>query len=458
MRKGLVFLLAAMFLIPCFMDSAYAADKKKKKKKKGEVEMVAAKPKTPQKKMSPYEKLFRGKPHQEYKGDFVTVHRVGGKIYFEYPMKYLGRELLIASTPSATSDPSAVNVGYKAAAPKHMKFVMEDSTIYMKNCETTTSVDPTKEMAEAAKLNFIDVPVLKLKLEAYNPDSTAVLFDATKVLSDKRLEPGVGGMMGMPVNASLKSGLSSVGKIKAFEDNASVEMKEVYSCSVSLMMFSFDLGEVAINSVRSILLLPEEKMKPRILDPRIGVFPTGKRNVSPREGAQYYAFANRWRLEPTDWEAWERGELVEPVKPIVYYLDPTFPENWKPAIRQGVLDWNKAFEAIGFKNAVQVRDFPTPEEDPEFDPENIKYSCIRYAPIGIQNAMGPSWVDPRSGEIINAAVYVYHDIVKLITEWRFVQTAQADPDVRAVDLPEEILGDGGICMGQGTDSGGQADE
>ena len=433
MRKGLVFLLVSLFLIPCASEFAYGGERKKKKKK-GETEQVAE---TPKKKETKYEKLFKGKQHDIYRGDFITIHQAGDKIYFEYPLKYMGREVLIACTPSATSSPDLVNIGYKATDPIHVKFVMEDSTIYMKNCETTTSVDPTKEMAEAAKLNFIDVPVLKLKLEAYNPDSTAVLFDATKVLSDKRLEPGVGGMMGMPVNASLKSGLSSVGKIKAFEDNASVEMKEVYSCSVSLMMFSFDLGEVAINSVRSILLLPEEKMKPRILDPRIGVFPTGKRNVSPREGAQYYAFANRWRLEPTDWEAWERGELVEPVKPIVYYLDPTFPENWKPAIRQGVLDWNKAFEAIGFKNAIQVKDFPV--NDTTFDPDNLKYSCIRYCPAGVANAMGPSWVDPTTGEIINGSVIVYNDIVKLVTQWRFVQTSQVDEAVRAKEMPQDRL-------------------
>ena len=425
--------MMTLFLIPLASESAYAWGKKKKKKK-AQTEQVAQ---TPKKKETKYEKLFKGKAHEIFKGDFITIHRAGDKIYFEYPLKYMGREVLIASTPSATSNPELVNIGYKAGEPIHVKFVMEDSTIYMKDCATTTSVDATKEMREAAQLNFMDVPVLKLKMEAYNPDSTAVLFDATKILNDKRLDPVVGGMMGMQVTATAKSGLASIGKIKAFEDNASVEMRDVYSCSASFLMFSFNIGDVAINSVKSILLLPEDKMKPRILDPRIGVFPTGKRNISPREGAQYYAFANRWRLEPTDWEAWERGELVEPVKPIVYYLDPTFPENWKPAIRQGVLDWNKAFEAIGFKNAIQVKDFPT--ADTTFDPDNLKYSCIRYVPSGVANAMGPSWVDPTTGEIINGSVIVYNDIVKLVTQWRFVQTAQVDEAIRAKEMPQDRL-------------------
>ena len=312
--------MVALFLVPCVLDPAYAGDRKKKKKK-GETEQVT--PSTPKKPETKYEKLFKGKKHEIYKGDFLTIHRVGDKIYFEYPLKYMGREILIASTPSATSDPTLVNIGYKGRAPIHVKFEMEDSTIYMKDCATTTSVDATNEMQAAAKLNFLDVPVLKLKLEAYNPDSTAVLFDADKVLNDKRLEPMVGMLLGVHVSASPQSGLATIGKIKAFEDNASVEMKGVYDCSVSSMFMKMNLGTVAISSVKSILLLPEDKMKPRILDPRIGVFPTGKLNISPKEGAQFYAYANRWRLEPTDWEAWERGELVEPVKPIVYYLDPT---------------------------------------------------------------------------------------------------------------------------------------
>lgn len=132
-------------------------------------------------------------------------------------------------------------------------------------------------------------------------------------------------------------------------------------------------------------------------------------------------------------EAWKRGELVEPKKPIVFYLDDALPEQWKEPTRRGALRWNKAFEKIGFKNVVQVVDFP--KNDPDFDPANLKYSCIRYVPVAIENAMGPSWVDPTTGEIINASVLIYNDLVGLINEWRFVQTAQIDPRVRGNVLP-----------------------
>ena len=438
MKNKLLLLFTALFLFAGIANATDMADKKKKKKKKGQTEMVVKKPAAPKKKLSNYEKLFKGKPHQEFRGDFITIHKVGEKIYFEYPLRYFDRDLLVASTPSATSNPSVVNVGFKAAAPKHVKFVMEDSTIYLVSCSTTTSVDDTKEMKAAAEINFMDVPLQKLKLEAYNKDSSAVVFDMTKVLSSLASSPISGSFYGRPISGKVKGGVSSFGAIKAFDDNVSIETRDVYSCSVAAnMLQKLNLGDVVAKNVTSFLLLPEQKMKPRILDPRIGVFPTAKQNVSPVDGSTVYAYANRWRLEPSDWQAWERGELVEPVKPIVFYLDLNFPEHWKPAIREGVLDWNKAFEAIGFKNAVRIEDFPV--DDPEFDPDNLKYSCIRYIPTGVANAMGPSWVDPTTGEIVNASVIIYNDVVKLVSQWRFIQTAQVDEAVRVKELPQDRL-------------------
>ena len=229
----------------------------------------------------------------------------------------------------------------------------------------------------------------------------------------------------MKVSSSFKKEGSYLDAIKAFDDNLSVKTVMSYSVSMSLMgmMTLVDNYPFTATVTRSILLLPEEAMCPRLSDSRVGVFNSTKTRLSVTKEDEIgsYSVAHRWRLEPKDWQAWERGELVEPVKPIVFYLDPNFPENWKPAIREGVLDWNMAFEKIGFKNAVQVKDFPT--ADSTFDPDNLKYSCIRYVPSGVANAMGPSWVDPTTGEIVNASVIIYNDIVKLVTQWRFIQTA-----------------------------------
>lgn len=429
MKKGLILLLISLFFLPC-SQPLFAWSKKKT----GQEGITKEKTK--------YEKLFKNKAYQTITGSFITIHKIEGKIYFEYPLKYMERDLLIASTPSTTSEPALVNVGYKSREPIHVKFVLVDSSIFMNTRSTYSTYDKSvKSMQEAAEKSFTDTRFQKFKLETYNPDSTAVLFDVTSFFTNNnpKLSPMGGSFMGLYITGEMKPDLSSLGKIKSFKDNISIETTEVYACTVRVFMFLINLGEVTVNSVKTVLLLPEEKMKPRISDPRVGAFLTGKQELSSTSGVKYYSYANRWRLEPKDMQAWERGELVEPVEPIVYYLDNTFPELWKAPLREGTLHWNQAFEKIGFKNVIQVRDFPT--DDPSFDPDNLKYSCIRYCPAGIQNAMGPSWVDPTTGEIINASVIIYNDIIKLISQWRFVQTAQTDESVRAKNIPDEVIQD-----------------
>ena len=181
-------------------------------------------------------------------------------------------------------------------------------------------------------------------------------------------------------------------------------------------------------------------MYPRQADPRIGIFFQGLTEFnSMRRGVEYKYYAQRWRLEPKDEEAFRLGKLVEPKKPIVFYVDNTFPASWNKPIKEAVETWQIAFEQIGFKNAIIAKDFPV--DDPEFDPDNLKYSCIRYSPSLTANAMGPAWTDPRSGEIINASVYCYHNLVKMAQAWRFVQTAAVDPDVRSLVLKKDLFED-----------------
>ena len=145
-------------------------------------------------------------------------------------------------------------------------------------------------------------------------------------------------------------------------------------------------------------MLDSVPYRPRLMDSRIGIFPTIKKEYSAtKQTMRPVYYANRWRLEPSDLEGYLAGKKVTPVKPIVFYIDSCFPESWKKSIFEAVNQWNQPFEKIGFIQAIQAKEFP--KDDPEFDPDNLKYSCIRYAPVAIENAMGPSWVDPRSGEI-----------------------------------------------------------
>ena len=282
-------------------------------------------------------------------------------------------------------------------------------------------------------------------IETFTPDSSAVVIDVTDlfVSDDERLSPldkysqhTLSGRLKR--KETFEKEKSYVTGIKAFSDNVSVCSSLNYRVTISERGLR-DVP-VTVSATRSILLLDSLPARPRLTDSRIAIFPTGKMLYSPTtQGARPVWYAHRWHLEPSDPEAYRRGEVVDPVKPIVFYIDRNFPRTWLPYIFEGVNQWSELFEEIGFRNAVQARLFP--EDDPEFDPDNLKYSCVRYAPVTIQNAMGPSWTDPRSGQIVSASVYLYHDVIELINNWLFVQTSPADPRVRQKQIPQQIIGD-----------------
>ena len=434
MKKWMLVLFVALFVLPCSREADAAGRKKKGKN--------AATAKVTEKK-SAYDKLFQKESCETVKSNFITLHKVDGKLYFEIPMKYLGREMLFASTLTSTSSNDFCDVGYKQNDPLHVRFTKIDSTIYLNEVNAFVTSNPKEpSMQKAIDKNFADAVLYSYKIAAYTPDSTAVVIDVTPIFTTDMKEfaflPTT--IMGLiQLNSTFNKDGVALGEVKAFDDNLSVKSMLSYKVSLKFMSFSFlDNMSLTATVTRSLLLLPEEKMRPRISDSRVGIFITSKQHVSTeKDGIQNYTLANRWRMEPKDMAAFKRGELVEPVKPIVFYIDDAFPELWKQPIKEGTLRWNAAFEKIGFKNAVQVRDFP--KDDPEFDPDNLKYSCIRYLPSSTANAMGPSWVDPTTGEIVNASVLVYNDVIRLINNWRFVQTAQIDPSVRAKKMPDDIV-------------------
>ncbi len=422
--------------------------------------------KTPKKdSVSAYDKLFKEK-HDIAKGMF-TLHKMKEKIYFEIPLKMLGRDMLIASTVTETSDNGNGIVGGKSD-PIHITFTKSGNNIQLRRISSDVITDnPLSGIAKAIEKSKTGSVMKNFKIEAYTNDSTAVVVEMTSFFAgeNKDLSPfdkysSYTSFAGLKRTESFQQDRSFPGSIKSFDDNIVI---------TSTLSYTYSLAEPLTNKTivkdepftavvsRSIVLLREVPARPRIADYRVAVFNTGKILFGEKEqAARNIYYANRWNIEPKDPEAFAAGKLSEPVKQIVFYVDNNFPTKWRPYIKEGIAQWNELFEQIGFKNVVKVLDFPTPEEDPEFDPDNIKYSCVRYAPIGIENAMGPSWVDPRSGEIINASVYVYHDIIKLLNNWMFVQISPADQRIRSKNIPDEILGDGlryvishevGHCLG-----------
>ena len=404
--------------------------KKKKTEKKAEP------------KKTPYEKILTDRPIQTASGPLMKLHKSDGKLYLDIPKANLGKDLLIGATIASISNPSLGNVGFRNSNPVHFRFIQKDSTVVMDivNTELLTTAEPTKEMAASIKQNYKNLSFLSFPIKGWSKDSASVLIDASSFfLKDNRFFPVIeGSSSGIEVQEEQRDDLTHIKTLKSFKNNVSILVERSYKATISAGPASRTITNYPVTAGINftILALPEKPMTPRLSDTRIGIFLTSK-NVLHEGRIEPATFARRWRVEPKDEAAFAAGQLVEPKKPIVYYVDPAFPPVWRKAIDVGVVRWNDAFEKIGFKNVVQVRDYPT--DDPEFDPDNLEYTCIRFVPTGVENAMGPSWSDPRSGEIINGSTFIYRGVNSILANWRFIQTAQIDESVRTKKMPEAAL-------------------
>lgn len=403
---------------------------KKKKKQENKTEKKDA-----------YERFLTGNKRVSSSSTFMTLHTLDSKVFIELPKSSMGRDMLVGATISSVSNPKLGDLGFKNSNLVHIRFVEKDSSVVMQVVNTDLYFDKHDKNAEqASKLNYDNLDFFTFPVKVRNTKQNTVVFDASSfLLKEDRFFPIIAKNVGSyTVNSSLKENLTRITAVKAFEENACVKMERNYIISLSGRSGSSAINNypVTIGVNFNFALLPQDQMTPRLSDTRIGYFLINK-DVVTNGKVEKATFVKRWRIEPKDTAAYFAGKLTEPTKPIVYYIENTFPALWKNAIKNGVLRWNKAFEKIGFKNVVQVQDFPT--NDPNFDPDNFKYSCIRYLPTDVENAMGPSWTDPRTGEIINATVLVYNDVVNTIDDWRFVQTSQIDPRARVARMPDDIV-------------------
>lgn len=403
---------------------------KKKKKQEDKTEKKDA-----------YERFLTGNKRVSSSSTFMTLHTLDSKVFIELPKSSMGRDMLVGATISSVSNPKLGDLGFKNSNLVHIRFVEKDSSVVMQVVNTDLFFDKHDKNAEqASKLNYDNLDFFTFPVKVRNTKQNTVVFDASSfLLKEDRFFPIIAKNVGSyTVNSSLKENLTRITAVKAFEENACVKMERNYIISLSGRSGSSAINNypVTIGVNFNFALLPQGQMTPRLSDTRIGYFLINK-DVVTNGKVEKATFVKRWRIEPKDTAAYFAGKLTEPTKPIVYYIENTFPTLWKNAIKNGVLRWNKAFEKIGFKNVVQVQDFPT--NDPNFDPDDFKYSCIRYLPTDVENAMGPSWTDPRTGEIINATVLVYNDVVNTIDDWRFVQTSQIDPRARVARMPDDIV-------------------
>lgn len=437
MRNRILYLILFVLAL-CLSAGANDFKRKNKSSKKDAATAFAAAAKKEKKEEQGYSKIIT-KDAKTKKG-LITLHMVKSTLYLEIPLDLMGKQLLFAGRVAEISNNKDVIAGQMPQDPLLVEWSKDNEKVYLQNTISKAVCDENEPIALSLEKNNLKPVLRAFPIKAFNKDSSAVVIDATKLFcADERpVSPFIpaspfDALFGMKkMKGVFKADLSSVVDFKAFPQNISVRSRVAYTVN----------GEPFTAVVNlSMILLPDQPMRPRILDPRMGYFSDRKVLYTvDKDQSEKIAYVNRWRIEPKpeDLERYKRGELVEPAKPIVFYVDNALPEKWKKYIKLGIEDWQPAFEAIGFKNAIVAKDFPV--DDPDFDPDDIRYSCFRYATTTVANAMGPSWTDPRSGEIIQGSVYMYHDVLKLLHNWKFVQTAQVDPKARAAVFDEETMG------------------
>ena len=390
-----------------------------------------------------YTKFFKDKKVETARGKFVTLHKIDGNVYLELPTKYLGKELMMGAKVTSTTDPDYLAVGSMNSAPIVFRFEKQDSVIVMKAPNSIVyRRDASPELQKALELNYRDQSVESFTPEVYKADSSAVVLKINSLVTESspffEIVPSQQGPF--KITSSRNSSLTFVRGLKAFDTNASVRVEMNFSVNASLMGVLTVAKDMPLTAEVTYTILPVEASNaiPRFADARVGYQTTRKVSFPDYlDQSEPVYLAHRWQLVPKDKKAYAKGQLTEPEKKIVFYLDSAFPASWQRPIREGVLRWNKAFEAAGFRNAIEVRDFP--KNDKQFDPDNLEYSCIRYIPNSQETIAASNWTDPRTGEIFSGNLTIYNNVEALMHKQRFIGTAAVDPQVRSSRLPQALF-------------------
>ena len=390
-----------------------------------------------------YTKFFKDKKVETARGKFVTLHKIDGSVYLELPTKYLGKELMMGAKVTSTTDPDYLAVGSMNSAPIVFRFEKQDSVIVMKAPNSIVyRRDASPELQKALELNYRDQSVESFTPEVYKADSSAVVLKINSLVTESspffEIVPSQQGPF--KITSSRNSSLTFVRGLKSFDSNASVRVEMNFSVNASLMGVLTVAKDMPLTAEVTYTILPVEASNaiPRFADARVGYQTTRKVSFPDYlDQSEPVYLAHRWQLVPKDKKAYAKGQLTEPEKKIVFYLDSAFPASWQRPIREGVLRWNKAFEAAGFRNAIEVRDFP--KNDKQFDPDNLEYSCIRYIPNSQETIASSNWTDPRTGEIFSGNLTIYNNVEALLHKQRFIGTAAVDPQVRSSRLPQALF-------------------
>jgi hypothetical protein len=426
-----------MFLFAMMLIAPQAQAQRKKKADKNAPAAPAAKPK-PKNGIKSYSEVIT-KDAKTDKGLF-DVHEIEGKYFYEIPDSLFGREMLMVSRIAKTAD--GIGFGGGKTNTQNLRWEKKERMVTLRVVSHENVAADSLPIHQAVVNSNFEPVLYTFPIKAFSKDSTKVIIEVTD-LFEKDVKA-----LGLPESSRKSYKVSRLDDSKSFIEHVrsyplNIEARHVKTYVAGEPPSNSSTGTISIEMNNSMILLPKIPMKRRYFDQRVGWFARGQVDYGlPAQESKTVRYLDRWRLEvkDEDIEKFKRGELVEPKKPIVYYIDPATPEQWRKYIKQGIEDWQVAFEAAGFKNAILAKDPPSPEEDPEWSPEDVRYSVVRYLASPIPNANGPHVSDPRSGEILESDINWYHNVMTLLRNWYFVQTAAINPDARGVQFKDEVMG------------------
>jgi len=367
-------------------------------------------------------------------GMFKT-HRVGSRLFFEIPRAELGRDLLVVTQIARNTLGSGY--GGEPVGNRVVRWERRDNRVLLRSVSYELAADTALPVYRAVQAANYDPIVASFNVEAFGPDSAAVI-DVTRLYTTASPEFGAGNAL----RGTLDAGRSFIERVASFPRNVEVEATQTYTVTPTAPPgipeeFRPQPRTASVLMHWSMVRLPDQPMKPRLADSRVGFFQVQQQDfgADPNRVARR-RYITRWRMECA------AGQVApcEPVKPITFYVDPNTPARWVPYIKAGVEDWQRAFESAGFTRAIVARDAPTPQQDPDWSPEDARYSTIRWLPSVIENANGPHVHDPRTGEILESDINMYHNVLNLLRDWYFVQAGPLDVRARTLPLPDTLMG------------------
>ena len=390
--------------------------------------------------VKPYSKVIT-KDAKTDEGLF-TVHKIKNDYFFEIPDSIFDREMLMVTRIAKTA--SGLGFGGGKQNEQVLRWTRKEDKVYLNVVSYEIYANDSLPVHEAVVNSNFEPILFGFDVEAYKKDSIAnnVVINATKLFEEDVKAIGLQNRRRSSYKVSrLDKSRSYIDTIRSYPKN--IEIRHVKTYNAGNPPSNSSTSSLTLMFSNSMVLLPENPMQRRYFDERVGWFTSSQTDYGlDAQKSKTLRYLDRWRLEvkDEDLEKFKNGELVEPKEPIVYYIDRATPKKWRKYIKQGIEDWQVAFEAAGFKNAIIAMDPPTVEEDPDWSPEDVRYSVVRYLASPIPNANGPHVSDPRTGEILESDINWYHNVMTLLRNWFFVQTAAINPDARGVEFKDEIMG------------------